>query len=91
MDAVCREKIVDNLLMAKGQSLWAVVDTMVEKDVLGKENLSAEDCMSLAKELEEWLMDYKKLWRKVSKESELHRLVEIVCWYADYLRDSALK
>ncbi len=41
---------------------------------------------ALATHLEEWLYYYKKLWRSVSKESELFHIVEIICWYADYLR-----
>ena len=49
---------------------------------------SSPDCSPnlLAQQLEEWLYHYKKLWRTVSKESELFRITEIFCWYADWLR-----
>lgn len=40
----------------------------------------------LAAELEEWFYYYKELWRSASRESELHRIQETVCWYADLLR-----
>ena len=91
VDTENREKIVANILMAKGQMLWTVVDCVIASDILGTENPFTTDYAGLAKELEEWLLDYKKLWRSVSKESELHRLVDVVCWYADYLRDLTLK
>jgi len=45
------------------------------------------DAKALAVQLEYWLMEYKKLWRGVSKESELHCIVEIFSWYADRLRE----
>ena len=99
LEASAREKIVANILMAKGQMLWAVVNCVMSADILGTpdpfaegtiadlRSFSCKNSCELAKELELWLMDYKKLWRKVAKESELHRLVNVVCWYADYLRD----
>jgi len=91
VEASAREKIVANILMAKGQMLWAEILCVVSGKIRGtKHPFVAEksaDCAALARALEEWLMDYKKLWRSVSKESELHRLVDVACWYADYLRD----
>ena len=94
-------KIVANLLMAKGQTIWAKVCVTVADAILQcgnpfcKGTAAGEDgaCdtlvypAALAAELEDWLYDYKKLWRSVTKESELHRLVDVACWYADYLRD----
>lgn len=91
LDSNSRKKVVANILMAKGQMLWAVVCSVMSNDILGTDNPFTTDYFALAKELELWLMDYKKLWRKVSKESELYRLVDVVCWYADYLRDIALR
>jgi len=41
----------------------------------------------LAVRLEYWYRDYQKLWRAVSRESELYRIGEVVFWYCDYLRD----
>lgn len=37
---------------------------------------------------ENWLLDYKNEWRKISRESELHRIQEVICCYADYLRET---
>lgn len=41
---------------------------------------------ALAVELETWYNDYKNLWRRSSRESELYRLGEVVFFAADYLR-----
>ncbi len=105
IDSAYREKIVANLLMAKGQMIWAKVCCTVADSILQSGNpfrsgdskgepaaesfakTLTETPSILAAELEEWLVDYKKLWRSVAKESELHRLVDVACWYADYLRD----
>lgn len=95
MDSAHREKIVANLLMARGQAIWEKVCAAVADSILHCGNPFADGiteptpqwATALATDLEEWLYDYKKLWRSVSKESELHRLVDVACWYADYLRD----
>ncbi len=53
--------------------------------------LAAKDTASgnfqLAAELEEWFYEYKKLWRSVSRESELHQIQDVIFWYADLLRE----
>ena len=50
------------------------------------ENAHREEQWNLAEDLEYWLYDYKKLWRSVSKEAELHRIEHVICQYADWLR-----
>ena len=80
-----KEKLAANLLMAEGQRIWSIIAYTIVEHVEGR-TLSYQPS-TLACKLEEWLMDYKDLWRSVSKESELNRIVEVVCWYADYLRD----
>lgn len=45
-----------------------------------------EQRWDLAEELEYWLYHYKKLWRSVSRESELYRIEHVICQYADWLR-----
>ena len=39
-----------------------------------------------ARDLEFWFAEYKKLWRSVSRESELYHLQEVIVWYADRCR-----
>ncbi len=40
----------------------------------------------LAEQLERWFMDYRKFWRKSSKEGDLAHIGDIIYWYADRLR-----
>ena len=47
------------------------------------------DRWALAKELETWLYYYKEIYRSVSRESELRRIEDLVCWYGDFLRGKA--
>ncbi len=72
------------ILAAEGIKLWneagAVIALGEEKDRI---NTQAEE---LAISLEYWYQEYKKLWRSVSRESELYRIGEVVFWYADQLR-----
>lgn len=50
------------------------------------EEVKCLDGKALAKELECWFYEFKKLWRETSKESELYRIQEVVLWYGDLLR-----
>lgn len=47
------------------------------------------DGVSLAAALEEWFMFYKEIWRQISRESELYRIQDVICAYADMLRGAA--
>jgi len=53
----------------------------------GRLSPAEENRWRLAEELEEWLYQYKRIWRTVSRESELCRIEEVVFWYADRLRE----
>lgn len=75
------------ILMARGQLLLGRLCITILDRTSGKKYEEAKDPAALAGELEKWLMEYKELWRSVSKESELFRIVEIISWYADYLRE----
>ncbi len=73
------------LLMGEGQQLLAYTGVWMDK-----RGVSDARCMGasqLAVAWEHWLLRYQKLWRSVSKESELHRIVKVICWYADRLRE----
>lgn len=80
-----RADVCAYILMGEGQKLL----TMTVKTLYDfHSGLSLSyDVKELAAELENWLMKYKKLWRSAAKESELYRIVEIICWYADRLRE----
>lgn len=66
--------------MAKGQKYITLAGLLLDY------RLDAEKGKLYARDLEYWLLDYKKLWRSVSKESELHRISDVIIWYADKMR-----
>lgn len=71
------------ILMAEGQKLITKAACMVEL------HKNVEEGKIYAEKLEHWLFSYKKLWRSVSKESELHRTEKVFLWYADKIRIEA--
>ncbi len=80
-----RADVCAYIIMGEGQRLLTItVKTLC--DFHEGRSLSY-DAQGLAVQLEYWLMEYKKLWRSVSKESELYCIVEIFSWYADRLRE----
>ncbi len=87
-----RRDVYAYILMGEGQELLALTGCLLENATRSAaERESAEDIVQdagmLAVRLEQWIMYYKELWRSVSKESELFRIVEVICWYADKLRE----
>ncbi len=54
-----------------------------------KKRAKSADYNALADELENWLSSYKIQWRKVSRESELYQIQDLIFWYADRLRENA--
>lgn len=81
-----KDKVMAYLLMSEGQTLLERACQYIAKAFVEQKWDKPEESKALASSLEDWIMAYKKLWRSVSKESELHRIVDVVCWYADYLR-----
>lgn len=86
-DYKTKEGIYAYILMGEGQKLLGSLGITLLQEKEKKTYEGAEDPKVLAVNLEKWLMKYKDLWRSVSKESELFRIVEIISWYADYLRE----
>lgn len=80
-----KAKAVAYLLMSKGQTLLEETALCVLEDKMNPTKV-AEPRNTLACALEDWLMEYKKLWRSTCKESELFRITDVICYYADYLR-----
>ena len=79
-----RERFAAYLLAAQGQALFNRVWHMVEEQEMisgTQENITHD--ANLAERLRMWYRDYQRLWRSVSRESELARIGEVVCWYAD--------
>ncbi len=75
------------ILMGEGQKLLSMTGKVFYERSLGRE--ASYNGGGLAVKLEYWLAEYCKLWRSVSKESELFRIVAVISWYADRLREGA--
>lgn len=73
------------ILMGEGQKLLTMVGKVLY-EFSRKRSLSCNG-RELAVKLEYWLAEYSKLWRSAAKESELFRIVEVISWYADRLRE----
>lgn len=69
----------------EGIMVWNKVGRALEQVVYSK-NSQTTDAYAIAGELEEWFMDYKALWRRVSREGDLAKLSKIIFFYADILR-----
>lgn len=79
------------LIGMDGLILTNEIGKMLAVNEYGQNYADLPDCLELAKKVEIWLYHYKEEYRTVSKEGELHRIEEIFCWYADYLRDCKVK
>ncbi|MEJ6951570.1 glycoside hydrolase family 20 zincin-like fold domain-containing protein [Natronospora cellulosivora (SeqCode)] len=80
------------IISARGVALLNVLGLIIKKydyrqDIT--ETVFSSD--KLAEELEYWLFDYKEVWRKRNKESELYKIVEAVQSISSYLRSLLFK
>lgn len=87
MDMKRREIVKPYLVAAKGMQIFNQIGKVMTQFVLNTIIPKEIDCKKLAVELEYWFMDYKDKWREQYKESELYRIMEVIVWYADYLRE----
>ena len=86
MDGSCRRAAYHFLVAADGTRLMNQLAAVVLDWYYKENHYSPTEKKCLAEELENWLYYYKDMWRKSSKESELHRIEGQICWYADELR-----
>ena len=81
-----RERIAPILHMAEGQILINTILSVLAGEYLGRPNACGIDTKKLAQELEIWYYEYRRQWHKISRESELYRISEVIFQMADYLR-----
>ena len=82
-----RKLIKPYLVGAEAMRIFNDIGKVVYREYCGMEFADLPDCMELAQELEIWFYHYKQVYRSVSKESELWRMREMICFYGDLLRD----
>lgn len=78
------------LVAIRGMELFQQIGIVISARDYHTEPVIEIASTALAAELEEWFMFYKEIWRSVSRESELYRLQEVVCWYADLMRETKI-
>lgn len=84
VDSGFRDMLYSYKLSAEGVKLFNLLGAFAIK---GNRDIGILP-VDLAVRLENWLYDYKNLWRTTSKESELGRIVEVIDFYCDLLRRS---
>lgn len=86
LDTSMRPAIKPYLTAIQGLKLIQQIGLILHARDASEEPPQGIDPWELASRLECWFMDYKEDWRKVSRESELFRIQEVIHFYADYLR-----
>ena len=83
--------------MAKLVKLWQHIGLMIKKFYFVPESQKAldnqelrEEAISLAAQIEKWLIKYEKLWRAGNKESELYRIRDVMASLCHYLREPGI-
>lgn len=89
MGVECRELIKPYIVAIQGMELIQKAGVIFGAREYQEPPVMDMDGKKLAGELEEWFYEYKKVWRNVSRESELYRIQNVIFWYADYLRDDS--
>lgn len=81
-----REVMIPYLNAIQGIRCWNIIGATIDSFYYKGANRAAMLPEDAAQALEWYFQQYKEMWRKVSKESELVRIQEIICWYADFVR-----
>lgn len=75
------------LVSADGMQIFNEFGQLVASRFYKQPSAVCPDAWKLAEKLENWLYHFKEEWRKVSRESELYRIQDVVIWMADYARE----
>lgn len=86
IEADKRKSISPILHMAEGQIILNTILQVLDKEYLGHQDAYTGDPRQLAEALEIWYYEYRRQWHKISRESELYRIGELIFWAADFLR-----
>lgn len=87
MEEAGREAVLPFLIGIDGMLIFNCIGKAVTGVEYGLKFENMPDNAGLAAQLEQWFYHYKKAYRKVSKEGELYRIQEIICFYGNWLRE----
>lgn len=85
-----KEPLQDFIISARGIAL--INDfflVFMQKEFKDEKVKSFNSPWELAEKLEEWFVEYGEAWRKRNKESELHRIREVIIYVCSYLREAS--
>ena len=88
LDREKRERVIPYLVAIEGIEIFNEIGMFIAKKKYQSYDNEIMDGYELAIRLETWFYDYKKLWRSVSRESELFRLQNLINEYANMLREN---
>ncbi len=72
---------------ARGMEIFNLIGAVIAQHILEGAVTDLIEPSKLAIDLEYWWKDYREIWRSGYKEAELYRIMEVIIWYADYLRE----
>lgn len=86
LDSEKRDQIYPYLLLSEAMTLSNLTAGIIGEQKYQKAFIPQMDAKEVAVKIEKWFFQYKELWRRVSKESEMVQIQDVVFWYADLLR-----
>ncbi|WP_242858523.1 beta-N-acetylhexosaminidase [Robinsoniella peoriensis] len=87
MNAGQKKAVHDFLIAAEGIAVLNSMGLLIYKSSFQGMAGCADQAKVIAQKLECWFCEYKKMWRSISRESELYRVSHVIFWFADFLRD----
>lgn len=87
IDSDRKSEIYPYIISIDGMIIFNKIGKFVMTKDFGMTFEIMPDNKDLAQELENWFYHYKKVYRTVSKESDLWLLQDMICFYGNYLRD----
>ena len=69
------------------QGWWIACEAIRLWNLVGETVANRKKAPELAAELEHWFVLYHANWRETCRESEVWRIRDMVCWYADRVRE----
>lgn len=82
-----KRAVHDFLIAAEGIRVLNSVGMLIYKNSFQGIKGCGDQAKETAQKLECWFWEYKKMWRSISRESELYRVSHVIFWLADFLRD----
>lgn len=87
IDSDRKSEIYPYIIAIDGMILFNNIGKFIMTKDFGMKFEIMPDNNKLAEELESWFYYYKKVYRTVSKESDLWIMQNMICFYGNYLRD----